>query len=205
MEIVLASRNTGKLNELKKLLSHLPVQVLSLEDVSIKEELVEDAGTYEGNAIQKALAASKASGRLAVGDDSGLEIDALKGEPGPYSARFGGGILSDHEKNLRILNLLQEIPDDRRGAAFRCVVAIASPRGVLKVVEGICRGTIVRNPRGGGGFGYDPIFVPADYHKTFAELSPEIKNRISHRARALEKAALFLDGYLRGSDGYSGL
>ncbi len=199
MELVLASRNTGKLNELRSLLDHLPIQVLSLDDISLEEEVVEDAETYEGNAAKKALSAAKASGRLAIADDSGLEIDALEGRPGPQSARFGGPGLSDHDRTLRVLELIKDVPDDRRGAAFRCVVSIATPRGVLKTVEGICRGVIVRNPRGGGGFGYDPVFVPADYNKTFAELSPDIKNRISHRAKALEKAALFLEGYLKAT------
>lgn len=196
MELVVASRNSAKVAELKELLSHLQIKVLSLEDFPDLAEVAEDGTTYEENAVKKARAVAEATGKMALADDSGIEVDALQGEPGVKSARFGGAGLTEHERNMKLLKLLENVPDEERGATFQCRVAIAGPKDKLKVVEGACRGTIIRAPRGGKGFGYDPIFVPSEYNQTFAELSPEVKNRISHRGRALEKAALFLEGYV---------
>ncbi|MDP8215143.1 MAG: XTP/dITP diphosphatase [Candidatus Euphemobacter frigidus] len=196
MEIVVASHNPGKVAELKKLLEHLSVTVFSLDDFDNIPEVAEDEATYEKNAIKKARAIYEATGKIALADDSGLEVDALQGDPGVRSARFGGEGLTDHERNMKLLEQLREVPDDDRGATFQCRLAIVGPKGLEKVVSGSCRGTIIQSPRGGSGFGYDPIFLPFEYSHTFAELSPEIKNKISHRGRALEKAALFLDGYL---------
>jgi len=196
MEIIVASRNSAKVAELMKLLSPLDIKVLSLEDFPDLPEVVEDGDTYEENAVKKARQVAEAAGKIALADDSGIEVDALQGEPGIKSARFGGEEFTDHERNMKLLKMLEKVPDDERGATFQCRVAIAGPDKLLKVVEGICRGAITREPRGGGGFGYDPIFTPVEYHQTFAELSPEVKNRISHRGRALEKAALFLEGYV---------
>lgn len=196
MDIVVASQNPGKVNELKKLLEDLPIRVLSLDDVEPMEEVVEDGETYEENAVKKARAVFEATGKISLADDSGLEVDALQGRPGIESARFGGGDLTDHEKNVKLLGMMESVPDDERGATFQCRLAIVGPGGMQKVVGGSCRGNIIREPRGGSGFGFDPIFMPYEYHQTFAELSPEVKNKISHRGRALEKAALFLDGYV---------
>lgn len=201
MEIVVASRNSAKIAELTKLLSHLEIKVLSLEDFPDIPEVVEDGATYEENATKKARAVAKATGKMALADDSGIEVDALRGVPGIKSARFGGEDLTDHEKNMKLLKMLEEVPDDERGATFQCRVAIAGPGKTLKILEGMCRGGISREPRGGRGFGYDPIFTPVEYNQTFAELSPEVKNKISHRGRALEKATLFLEGYVYSEKG----
>jgi len=196
MDIIVASRNSGKIGELEKLLSPLQIKILSLDDFPEVKEVEEDGETYRENAIKKVQAVVKATGKMALADGSGLEVNALQGQPGIKSARFAGEGATDHEKNLKLLRLMENVPDDERGATFVCHVAIAGPGGLLKVVEGSCRGTIIREPRGGGGFGYDPLFIPFGYNQTFAELFPEVKNRISHRGRALEKAALFLEGYI---------
>ena len=196
MDILVASGNTGKVDELKKLLEHLPINVLSLDDVDPIPEAVEDGETYEENAVKKARNAFEATGLISLADDSGLEVDSLQGKPGIHSARFGGEDISDHERNMKLLEMMEDVPDDERGATFHCYLAIVGPENMVKVVSGFCRGEIIKEPRGGSGFGFDPIFLPYEYHHTFAELSPEIKNKISHRGRALEKAALFLDGYV---------
>lgn len=196
MDIVVASRNPGKIAELKKLLDHLSVNVLSFDDVIDIPEVIEDGDTYEENALKKARAVYEATGKIALADDSGLEVDALRGAPGVHSARFGGEGITDHERSMKLLEQLRDVPDEERGATFQCRLAIVGPGGMEKVVSGSCRGVIIEEPRGGSGFGYDPIFLPFEYSHTFAELSPEIKNKISHRGRALEKAALFLDGYI---------
>ena len=196
MEIIVASRNAGKIGELTKLLDPLEIKILSLDDFPEVKEIEEDGETYRENAVKKARAVSDAAGKLALADDSGLEVNALPGELGVRSARFAGEGATDHEKNLKLLQMMESVPDEERGATFVCNVAIAGPGGMLKVVEGSCRGTIIREQRGGGGFGYDPLFIPFGYNQTFAELLPEVKNRISHRGRALEKAALFLEGYI---------
>jgi len=196
MDIVLASRNPGKVAELKRLLEHLTVNVLSLEDFDDIPEVIEDGDTYEENALKKARAVHEITGKIVLADDSGLEVDALQGRPGVRSARFGGEGLTDYERSMKLLDGIKEIPDEERGATFQCRLAIVGSGGLEKVVSGSCRGSIIHTPRGGSGFGYDPIFLPFEYNHTFAELSPDIKNRISHRGRALEKAALFLDGYI---------
>lgn len=196
MDIVVASHNPGKVSELKKLLEDVPVNVLSLDDFCDIPELVEDGDSYEENAIKKARVISRATNKIALADDSGLEVDALQGAPGVHSARFGGEGITDHERSMKLLEKIRDVPDNDRGATFQCRLAIVGPGGMEKIVSGSCRGMIIRSPRGGSGFGYDPIFLPFEYSHTFAELSPEIKNKISHRGRALEKAALFLDGYI---------
>ena len=196
MDIIVASRNPGKVAELKKLLEHLTVNVLSLDDFDDIPEVIEDGDTYEANVLKKARAVYEATGQIVLADDSGLEVDALRGLPGVRSARFGGEDLTDYERTMKLLDDIKDIPDEERGATFQCRLAIVGPNGMEKVVSGSCRGSIIQAPRGGSGFGYDPIFLPSEYNHTFAELSPEIKNRISHRGRALEKAALFLDGYI---------
>jgi len=196
MEIVVASHNPGKVAELKGLLGELPVRVLSLDDFPGVPEVKEDGDSFQANALKKARAVCRATGKISLADDSGLEVDALQGAPGVRSARYGGADLTDHERNLKLLEALKDVKDEERGATFQCCLAIVGPKGLEKVVGGACRGSIIREPRGGSGFGYDPIFLPGGYGQTFAELSPEVKNKISHRGRALEKAALFLDGYI---------
>lgn len=197
IDIVMATKNKNKVREIKKLLKNIPVNILSLEDGKWSvPEINEDGKTFKENAVKKAQAIANITGKIALADDSGLEVDALGGQPGLYSARFAGENASDRDNNVKLLNLMKSIPGDRRGAQFRSVIAIASPEGRIEVVEGVCRGDIGVSEKGGLGFGYDPLFVPAGYNKTFAELSMDVKNKISHRGRALEKAKLILERFL---------
>jgi XTP/dITP diphosphohydrolase len=145
----------------------------------------EDGLTYAENAIKKARAAVLCSGKIAIADDSGLEVDALDGAPGIYSARFGGEQLSQAEKNALLLRTLDE--KSERSARFRCVLALVSPDGRERIVEGVCEGEIGYEARGNYGFGFDPVFLVAGYQQTMAELPPDVKNRISHRAKALQQ------------------
>jgi XTP/dITP diphosphohydrolase len=184
-EIVVATSNPGKLREIKDALQGLALEILSLMDLSPGLVLEEDARTFRENALKKARVVAKLSDRLTIADDSGLEVDALQGMPGVRSARFAGEGASDAENNRKLLQLLKGVPSTRRGATFRCVIAIVSPQGKEAWVEGICRGVIGDTARGRQGFGYDPLFLLPELGKTLAELSLEEKNRISHRGRAL--------------------
>lgn len=162
--------------------------------------LKEDGLTLQENAAKKALAAARLIGEVALADDSGLEVDALGGWPGVHSARFAGEGADDRERNERILALLREVPWEERRAVFRCVIAIAEPEGRLHMVEGTCRGFIASSPRGTAGFGYDPIFELPELGFTMAELSLELKNRISHRGQALGQAKLILKDLMKARD-----
>jgi len=192
MEIVLATRNQKKLRELKALLADMPVEVLSLSDFPDAPEVEETGVTFAENAQSKARAAALATGRIALADDSGLEVDALGGRPGVLSNRFAGPDASDRDKYLLVQEMMKDVPDEERSARFRAAVAVASPDGRVSVVEGACEGTIAREPKGDGGFGYDPIFYLPDLGRTMAELSPDEKNRISHRGKALRAAKQIL-------------
>lgn len=197
MQLLVATRNRHKLRELRELLADLDLELVSAADLPGLPEISEDAPTLRDNAIKKAVETAKASGKLTLADDSGLEVDALQGEPGVYSARYAGPKATDHENNLKLLRALDGVPLEKRTARFRCVVAVADPAGLVDVVEGICNGMILTEERGGGGFGYDPLFIPDGQVKTFAELPPEVKNRISHRGKAMQKAWAVLSRYLR--------
>ena len=188
MKLVLASRNTGKIEELKALLAPLNVEVVSLRDFPDLPEVAEDGATFAENAIQKARAVAAATGLLALADDSGLEVDYLNGAPGVFSARFAGAGHDDRANNEKLLHLLAGVPPEKRTARFRCVVAIATPDGDIYTAEGACAGVITGEPRGDRGFGYDPLFFVPHLGKTFAELEPAVKNAISHRAQALAGA-----------------
>ena len=188
MEIVLASRNRKKIEELKSLLADMPVEVRSLLDFPNLPETPETGMTFAENAELKAKAAAEATGRIALADDSGLEVDALGGQPGILSNRFAGPEATDRDKYMRILELLKGVPDEERTARFRAAVAIATPEGETVLVEGTCEGRIARDARGENGFGYDPIFYLPDLGLTMAELPASEKNRISHRAKALQAA-----------------
>ena len=192
LELVLATRNEGKILELKSLLSDLPLTILTLKDLPGSPQVVEDGEDYQANAVIKAREIAKWSGRLALADDSGLEIDYLNAAPGVRSARFGGETATSAQKNALILRLLGDIPRRRRGARFRCVVAVATPQGDSETVSGSCSGYIGNGPRGKEGFGYDPIFMIPAYDMTMAQISRETKNRISHRALALKAAKTIL-------------
>ncbi|SHE88028.1 XTP/dITP diphosphohydrolase [Desulfofundulus australicus DSM 11792] len=185
MKLVLATRNPGKVRELSQLLSPLGYEVLSLEHFPGVPEVVEDGATFRDNAVKKATAVARHTGQLALADDSGLEVDYLGGAPGVRSARFAGEGHDDRANNEKLLRLLAGVPPEKRTARFRCVVAVATPEGKVLTTEGTCEGIIAEEPRGEGGFGYDPLFYVPSCGKTFAELEPEVKNRISHRGRAL--------------------
>jgi XTP/dITP diphosphohydrolase len=184
VKLVFATRNAGKLRELTALVEPLGYTVLSLADFGALD-VVEDAPTFVGNAEKKARAALAASGLPSVGDDSGLEVDALDGAPGVRSARFAGAGHDDQANNAKLLAALAGVPAARRTARFRCVLVFVDPMGARLVSEGSCEGTILGAPRGTGGFGYDPLFLVAGLGRTMAQLSVDEKNRVSHRARAL--------------------
>lgn len=189
MKIVFATNNRNKLSEIRDILGE-DTEILSLSDIGCHEEIPETADTLEGNAIQKAMYVFNKYGFDCFADDTGLEVDALGGEPGVYSARYAGGDGHDSEANMT--KLLARLGDnDNRKARFRTVIALVTKDGGqhTKLFEGIVEGSIIRERRGGEGFGYDPIFMPEGYDKTFAELGHGIKNKISHRAKAVEKLA----------------
>jgi len=187
-KLVVATRNPKKRQELAALLRDMPVEVLGLDAFPGAPEVEETGATFADNARLKAEAAARHTGLWAIADDSGLEVDALGGRPGVFSARFAGPGATDAANNELLLTLLEGVPPEKRQARFRCAIAIASPQGETWVDEGVCEGVIALTPRGDGGFGYDPLFVVPELGKTFAELGESVKNRISHRARALSLA-----------------
>ena len=200
MKIVLASRNRKKIGELRKLLSaSIPgIEILSLDDVGIEGDIVEDGTTFAENALIKARAAAK-SGYIGVGDDSGLIVDALDGAPGIYSARYAsqcgyGTDHSDADNNEALLYNLRDVEDEARGGAFVCCIACVMPDGRELVVQREARGKILRTAFGEGGFGYDPLFYYEPLGKTFAELTPDEKNAVSHRGLAIAAFAELLRG-----------
>lgn len=184
-EIVVASSNAAKVAEVVDILRGLPVRVLTRRDFDEWPEVEESGETYLDNARLKARAVAAATGRPALADDSGIEVDALGGAPGPRSARFAGPEATDEENNRHLADLLEGVPPERRGARYRCVVVAVLPGAAEVVGEGTCEGRIALEPRGSGGFGYDPWFVPEGDARTMAELAPEEKHAISHRGRAL--------------------
>jgi XTP/dITP diphosphohydrolase len=198
--LVIATRNRGKCEEIMALLAGLRVTLVPLDRAGPVEVPPEGGDSFQENARRKASAVAAATGRLTLADDSGLEVDALGGEPGVLSARFGGpGVRDDAERNALLLARLRGIPTERRTARFRCAVAIAEPGGRVWEAEGSCEGRIAAVPRGEHGFGYDPIFEIPALGRTLAELDPEGKNRVSHRAHALALARAILEALLRGA------
>ncbi|MCL5676334.1 MAG: XTP/dITP diphosphatase [Firmicutes bacterium] len=187
-QVVLATRNPGKVRELQRLLEGADVQMLSLAEFPGAPEVEETGRTFAENALLKAGSAAAHTGLIALADDSGLEVDALGGRPGVYSARFAGPAAGDEENNRKLLAMMQGVEGPARTARFRSAVAIASPDGRSRVLEGTCEGVLLDAPRGFDGFGYDPLFLVPDLGQTFAELPMEEKNRISHRGLALRKA-----------------
>lgn len=196
IEIVVATRNAGKLKEIQAILSPLPVRLLSLKDFPDIPEIPEDGSTFAENAGQKARTVARLTGRLAIADDSGLTVDALQGRPGVYSSRYAGDQATDEDRYRKLLKEMEAVPEGKRQGAFVCAVAVASPEGKEEVVQSEIRGSISFGPRGSHGFGYDPVFFIPDFGKTVAEIEPELKNRISHRARALEMLKRVLPKYL---------
>ena len=187
--LLVATRNHGKLRELSDLLGSVPFELVSLADVGIEVDVEETGHTLEDNAILKAETYRDLSGMLTLADDSGLEVDALGGEPGVRSARYAGPDATDSDRIHLLLKNLQSTPEATWAAQFTCVIAIASPGEETRLFPGSCRGRIVREPRGEHGFGYDPVFLFPDLGLTMAELTPEQKNAVSHRALAVRKAA----------------
>lgn len=187
-KILLATNNRAKVKEYTKLLQGIPYRIVSLEDMHISEQVEETGTSFEENAILKAKRYAELSGLTTIADDSGLEVDALGGEPGVRSARYAGEGASDKERIDFLLNKLVDVPWEKRLAQFRCVIAIAYPDGEVQICQGQCRGILTFKPLGDNGFGYDPIFYLPDLHKTMAELSMSEKNVISHRGQAAEEA-----------------
>ena len=193
MKVVVATRNKGKLREIVPLLAGLELQLLTIDEVAPDAELREDGVTFVENALAKARQAAHATGLPAIADDSGLEVDALDGAPGVYSARYAGPGADDAKNNAKLLESLRGVPPARRSARFRCVAVFVDPaRGIEIVREGTSAGEILEAPRGEDGFGYDPLFLSRAVRRTMAELPLEEKNRISHRAAAFRALAAAL-------------
>jgi XTP/dITP diphosphohydrolase len=186
LKLVIATRNAHKLEEIRAIFDFQSLEVRSAFDFPEIPDVVEDGDTLEVNAIKKAVEIAKATGCWALADDSGLEVAALGGAPGVYSARYAGEHCSYADNNEKLLRELAGKSD--RSARFRTVIALSDPAGKFQTLEGACSGAIIEELRGTGGFGYDPLFVPDGCSATFAELDSEVKNRISHRARALKQA-----------------
>lgn len=195
-ELLVATRNAGKVTEIQGLLQEYGVKVTSLWDYPDMPEIVEDGNTFEANAAKKALIIAKHTGRIVMGEDSGLEVKALDYRPGIYSARYSGEDATDEENNKKLLEELKHVPRSKRQARYRSFIALANPKGVIGVVDGKCTGLIAFEPKGTNGFGYDSLFIIPSYNKTFGQLDPSIKAKISHRARALWKFKLKFSKYL---------
>jgi XTP/dITP diphosphohydrolase len=194
--LLVATTNRGKVAEYASLLAGLDIELITLDQAGISQEAREDYNTFAENARSKAEFYAGLSGLLTLADDSGLEVDALGGEPGVRSSRYAGDNASDSDRVDFLLNKLKGVALEKRQARFKCVIAIAAPGGYLNLVSGECEGAIALQPRGDNGFGYDPIFFLPQYGKTIAEITPELKNEISHRGRAAGKAREILAGLL---------
>ena len=196
-ELIVASRNKGKVGEIKELLAGLPFKVSCLSDYPHIPEVIEDGKTYRANALKKAREIARATGKMAMSDDSGIEVKALNNAPGLYSARFAGEGASEKARNRKLFKMLKNVPMHKRQARYRCVIALVNPQGQeLGVVQGTCSGYITTKELGSNGFGFDPLFLLKRYNKTFGQLPPSLKAKISHRARALKKFRLLLDQLL---------
>ena len=183
--LVLASRNLKKSGEIRDLLAPHGFPLKSVVEFPGVADVVEDGDTFAANAAKKAREVAIATGHWAIGEDSGLRVDALGGAPGVYSARYSGEGATDEKNNLKLQEALRGVPDEKRGAGYVCHVAVADPAGVVHLsFENTCRGRIISEPRGENGFGYDPYFLVREYHQTFGQLSPLVKRFLSHRARA---------------------
>lgn len=201
MRLLVATRNSGKLKEISKLLHGLPLQFVSLREAGITSDIPESGDTFRDNAILKACGYARLSRLTTLADDSGLEVAALGGAPGVQSARWAGPHATDRERIELLLERLHGVPLAQRQAQFRTVVAIATADLRVFTVEGICHGLITDQPRGGYGFGYDPVFLLPELGQTMAELPLETKNRISHRARAVRAAIPILERLLKEERG----
>lgn len=194
-ELLIATSNKGKIDEYQSLLASLPLRLRNLAEFPETVDVEETGITFSDNAVLKARAYAGQTGFWTLADDSGLEVDALGGAPGVFSARYGGEGATDAERIARLLEELSQFAEKERRARFICVIAIADPQGqIANISTGKCEGLIAHAPRGTQGFGYDPVFIPKGFRQTFGELPPEIKQSISHRALALQAAHSFLVG-----------
>lgn len=192
MHIVLATRNQHKKQELVALLRGLDITIRTLDDFPEAPEVIEDGDTCEANAMKKAVEIAQYTGLTAVADDTGLEVDALGGRPGVYAARYAGEQATYEDNCRKLLQDLQGVPAERRSGRFVTVAAIATPEGKRLSAKGVLEGVIAEQPAGSHGFGYDPVFLLPEYGQTLAQLAPEVKNHISHRARAFNQARALL-------------
>jgi len=188
MKLLVATHNAGKIEEYRSLLAALPVDLVFPTELGLNVPVVESGDSFEANALIKTKAYAQASGLLTLADDSGVEVDALGGAPGVRTARYAGPGASDEERYQLLLRNLAGVPWEERTARFRCVIAIVTPDGQTYTAEGRCEGIIAFAPKGEHGFGYDPVFYMPEYGRTMAELEPVLKNRVSHRARAVQAA-----------------
>lgn len=195
-KLLLATRNQKKKAELQQILQGMAVDIITLEDLPELPEVVEDGQSFEENAIKKARQTARLSGYPCLADDSGLMVDALGGMPGIYSARFAGEPADDQKNNDKLLQMMKDVAEEQRTARFVCVIALCTPSGQVQTVKGSCEGKIAIKPSGQGGFGYDPLFIPQGYQESFACLPAEIKNTISHRARALQQCKPLIEQLL---------
>lgn len=191
-ELVIATRNKKKVEEIRRILEGMPVTLFTLNDFPGCPETEEDADTFKGNATKKALAIAHHTGRPAVADDSGLEVSALKGAPGILSARYAGQGADDKKNLEKLLSELRGVEKEKRGARFVCVVALVFPDGRVETFKGLVEGRIGTEPKGIGGFGYDPVFYPEGHETTFAEMSADEKDALSHRGIALSKLRRYI-------------
>lgn len=195
-KLLIATNNSGKLAEYRELLAGLPVELLSLAQADIVSEVEETGSTFEENADLKATTYARMAGMLTLADDSGLEVDALNGEPGVRSARYAGPGVSDEDRLEYLLDKLRDVPTPQRWARFRCVIAIAAPEREARLCIGVCEGVITYAAMGSNGFGYDPIFLIPELGQTMAEIPLALKNRLSHRAHAAAAARAVLEHML---------
>lgn len=191
-QLILASRNAGKIREIHQILEPHGIAVKGISDFPDVPDVVEDRDTFQGNAEKKATEVARQLGEWTLAEDSGLCVDALKGEPGVYSARYAGETGSreerDQRNNQKLIEALKDVPLEKRSAHYVCHVAVSGPDGTIRLnTEAKCRGRITEEPRGSNGFGYDPYFLLPEYHQTFGELSSLVKNQLSHRARSFDR------------------
>lgn len=190
--LVLASKNGGKLKEISAILSDMPIGIVGLDRYPDIPDIEEDAVSFFGNALKKARVTAEYTRETALADDSGLEVECLQGAPGIFSARYAGTDASDSDNIAKLLAVMRDVPPENRAAAFRCVIVLYEPDGRYRKFEGRWSGRISGEPRGGGGFGYDPVFFLPEQGLTVAELAPEEKNRLSHRAQAVKQLKHYL-------------
>lgn len=190
-KLVVSTGNQHKIEEIKKILKDLPIEVVSKKEIGLGGlNIVEDGETLEENSIKKAKGLAEKIDYMVLADDSGLFVDALNGQPGVYSSRYGGEEGNDEKNNKKLLDELKDTPIEKRTSKFKAVIVLITEEKEIKIVKGECKGKIAFENKGYNGFGYDPLFLPEGYNKSFAELGEDIKNKISHRARALENLKL---------------